>query len=167
MMDTDAYYVNNKTFFVPSDDWYLVGVLNSKSAFDYLRGKCSVLGDESKGRRLEFREQYMEILPIPEAKGASREMVAKLAKEAQRLHQQRRKRVEKFLKDVGLDPAQSSSRNPLEQSWALKPQEFARRVPLASPKLFTAAHDETAALTEKIAKVELEIDERVSALYGL
>jgi hypothetical protein len=34
-------------------------------------------------------------------------------------------------------------------------------------KLFTAARDETAALTEEIGKVEKEIDARVTALYGL
>ena len=33
--------------------------------------------------------------------------------------------------------------------------------------LFTAARDETAALTDAIAKVEREIDARVAALYGL
>jgi len=41
------------------------------------------------------------------------------------------------------------------------------RAPSASPKLFIAAREETAAIAEKISKVEHEIDERVSTLYGL
>jgi hypothetical protein len=43
---------------------------------------------------------------------------------AQRMHGARRKRVEKFLRDLGTSPAASSSRNPLEQPWRLTPDEF-------------------------------------------
>jgi hypothetical protein len=111
---------------------------------------------------------------------------AGLAEAAQRLHGARRKRVEKFLRDLGTSPAESSSRNPLEQPWTLTPADFARRKEIlrfaqndkrgrgndsrrmdAAQKLFTAVRDETAALTEEIAKVEKEIDARVTALYGL
>ena len=94
-------------------------------------------------------------------------MVAGLAREAQRLHGLRRKRVEKFLRDLGTSPAASSSRNPLEQPWALTPDEFTRRARTGSLKQFAAARDETAALTEEIGTVEKEIDARVTALYGL
>ena len=62
---------------------------------------------------------------------------------------------------------QSSRCAPLDQPWALTPQEFTRRAPLAAPKLFTAARDETAALTDQITKVERELDGDVTALYGL
>jgi hypothetical protein len=83
------------------------------------------------------------------------------------LHTQRRKRVEQFLRDLDTSPAQSSSRNPLEQPWLLTPEEFARRAKKASPRLFIDARDETAALTEDIARVEREIDERVAGVYGV
>ena len=72
--------------------------------------------------------------------------------------------------DLGTDPARSSSRNPMEQPWTLTPDDFARRARKHGPpalRLFTAVHDETAALTEQAAKVEREIDERVAGLYGL
>jgi hypothetical protein len=86
---------------------------------------------------------------------------------AQRLHGQRRARVEKFLRDIGLAPAQSTSRNPLEQPWTLTPEEFTRRAPRPDLKKFTPARDETAVLTEQIQTLEREIDQRVAALYGL
>lgn len=133
----------------------------------YLKGTCSVLGDEADGGRLEFRAQYMETLPVPIAPESERAAVAKLAKQAQRLHSQRRVRVEKFLREVGLEPAQSTSRNPLEQPWSLAPEEFIRRAPRPDVKKFTSARDETAALTEQIQTIEREIDQRVAALYGL
>ena len=62
---------------------------------------------------------------------------ARQAREAQRLHGMRRKRVEKFLRDLGTAPDVSSSRNPLEQPWALTPDEFTRRARNGSLKQFT------------------------------
>lgn len=167
VMDAHGYFCNNKVFALSGADWYLLGVLNSASAFDYLKGTCSVLGDEMKGGRLEFRTIYMEKLPIPDAPTNERETVARLARNAQSLHTTRRRCVEQFLYDAGTSPVTSSSRNPLEQPWTINVQEFARRAPRADPEVFRRAHEETAELTERILKLEREIDERVSALYGL
>ena len=114
-----------------------------------------------------MKKPYIEALPIPNASELDRVAVAKLAKEAQRLHGQRRARVEKFLREVGLPAAQSTSRNPLEQPWLLPPGEFTRRAPRPDLKKFTPAREETAALTEQIQTIEREIDARVAALYGL
>jgi hypothetical protein len=166
-IDEDNYYGSNTTYFIARADWYLLGVLNSAASFDYLRGTCAALGDEQDGGRLRFFGQYLETLPIPSAPDSERATIAKLAKEAQRLHGHRRARVERFLCEVGLEPAQSTSRNPLEQPWSLPPEEFTRRAPRPDVKQFTPTRDETAALTEKIQTVEREIDQRVAALYGL
>jgi len=43
----------------------------------------------------------------------------------------------------------------------------ARRARNAPLKLFAKAREETASLTERIEKIEQEIDDRVAALYGL
>lgn len=59
---------NNKAFFIPLDDKFLLGYLNSKLAWFYLKKTCSVLGDPEKGGRLELRTIYMETLPVPKAK---------------------------------------------------------------------------------------------------
>jgi hypothetical protein len=167
VMDTRGYYGSNTTYFIVSEDWYLLGVLNSSSSFEYLKGTCAALGDEEDGGRLRFFGQYLETLPIPDAPTAERNAVAKLAKQAQDLHTKRRRRVERFLTDLGTSPAASSSRNPLEQPWSLSSEEFARRARHAPASLFPQARDETFALTEEIGKVEREIDERVAALYGV
>jgi hypothetical protein len=109
----------------------------------------------------------MLTLPIPDALTTDRELIAKLAQQTQTLHIKRRRRVEKFLRDLGISPAESSSRNPLEQPWSLKPEEFAKRAKHAPLRLFQDARDETAALTEEITRIEREIDERVAELYGV
>jgi hypothetical protein len=66
-----------------------------------------------------------------------------------------------------MEPAESTSRNPLESPWALGEEEFVRRVGRDSLKAFKSAREETMSLTEEAVKVEAEIDERVKALYGL
>ena len=117
----------------------------------------------------------MSRVTIPDAPQCERKAVAKLAEQAQKLHTQRRKRVEKFLRGIGIEPAESTSRNPLEQPWSLTGEEFARRVKAVQTSEFLknsevswkAAREETAVMTEEIGKVEVEVDERVKALYGV
>lgn len=167
-MDEQGLIINNKAFFLPSADWFLLGVLNSSPVWSWITQTLSPL----RGGYWEFRAQYLEQLPIPDASDTDREIVGKLAKQAQALHSQRRARSEQFIRALGLDPADSTSRNPLEQPWYLAPDDYAKRARklhgrAPDLKLYEAARDETAALTEQIAKVEAEIDARVAALYGL
>jgi methylase of polypeptide subunit release factors len=167
VLDTHKLYANDKTFLLPGADWYLLGVLNSRPAFEYLRGTCSVLGDEEKGGRLEFRKVHLQTLPIPDAGPAERAAVARLARLAQKLHRARRRRVEQFLRDAGTSPAAFRKLSLLEQPWRLTPEEFVRRVERPDLVVFAAARRETRTLTRKIDRVEAAIDRRVAALYGL
>jgi type I restriction-modification system DNA methylase subunit len=167
VMDMSANFTNDKTFFLPTDDWCLLGILNSQSAFEYLKSTCSILGDDMKGGRLEFRSIYMKTLPIPDVPQDERKTMARLAEKAQNLHIHRRRRVEQFLGEIGIDPARSTSRNPLEKPWELSKEDFTRRARSASLAVYSSAREETFALTEEIQKVETEIDERVKGLYGL
>ncbi len=167
-MDDVGYYGANTTYFLPVADWFLCGVLNSSPVLKWIELSLA----DIRGGYLRFFGQHMEQLPIPDASPADREIVGNLAKQAQTLHAQRRARSEQFLRALGLDPADSTSRNPLEQPWSLASDDYAKRVRklqgrAADLKLYEAARDETAALTEQIAKVEAEIDARVAALYGL
>jgi hypothetical protein len=166
-MDRKGFYGLNTTYSIALEDWYLLAVLNSSVSNEYLRGTCAALGDEEEGGRLRFFGQYLETLPIPDAPSSERERVAGLAQQTQTLHTLRRQRVEEFLSKCGTSPARSSSRNLLEQPWAINAQEFTRRAPRVDPEVFRRAHEETAELTERILKIEREIDERVAALYGL
>jgi len=77
--DDAGAYPNNKTFFIPVQDRFLLGVLNSAPVWAFLKQTCSVLGDADKGGRLELRAIYMERLPIPRATPADRDAIAELA----------------------------------------------------------------------------------------
>ena len=63
-LDKMGYFSNDKTFFIPLNDFYLLGILNSKLSWLFLKRLCSVLGDPDKKGRLELRDIYLRNLPI-------------------------------------------------------------------------------------------------------
>ncbi len=61
----DGSYYNNKTCFImPSEDFYLLGVLNSKLVWEFLLRTCPVLGDPDKKGRLTQQAVYVTQIPI-------------------------------------------------------------------------------------------------------
>jgi hypothetical protein len=62
--DDSGFYTNDKTFIIPKIDLYLLGILNTKISWLFLKRICSVLGDPDKGGRLELRDIHMKLLPI-------------------------------------------------------------------------------------------------------
>lgn len=162
-MDESGFTLNNKVFFLPTADWFILAVLNSRPAWSWIVETLSPL----RGGYWEFRAQYIENLPIPNASASERAAIGDLARRVQLVHGRRRARVEQFLRDIGVAPETSTSRNPLEQPWLLSATEFAKRAKRQPLKVYEAARDETAALTEQITKAEAEIDAQVGPLYGL
>jgi type I restriction-modification system DNA methylase subunit len=63
-VDYGNYYLNKTCFFAPIDDLYLVGILNSKTIWFFLKRLCSVLGDADKGGRLLQQKIYVETIPV-------------------------------------------------------------------------------------------------------
>ena len=62
-VDIDGHYGSNTTYFIPGDDLYLLGILNSRVANFYFSSKCAKL--EGPGLSyLRFFGQYLEGLPI-------------------------------------------------------------------------------------------------------
>jgi hypothetical protein len=62
--NTIGIYSNDKTFFIPTDNLYLLAILNSNLAWVFLKRLCSVLGDPDKKGRLELRSIHVSQLPI-------------------------------------------------------------------------------------------------------
>jgi len=62
--DTAGLYLTNTVYFIPSDDKYLLGILNSGLIFNYYKHVASVLGDANKGGRLRWFRQDVLKLPI-------------------------------------------------------------------------------------------------------
>src|SRR5258708_701764 len=55
-----GYYSNDKTFFIPTDDLYLLAILNSSTAFLFFRSELSAL----RGGFFEYRAQTLVHTPI-------------------------------------------------------------------------------------------------------
>ncbi len=72
--DTKGVFTNNKAYIIAVDDLYLLGVLNSKLVWEYLKITCS----ELLGKSLELRSIYMNKIPIPNASTTEREAISKL-----------------------------------------------------------------------------------------
>jgi len=167
-VDQNGMYLNNKCFFLPLHDWYILAVLNSSPVWSWMQQTLSPL----RGGFLEFRAQYLETLPIPSASDSDRQEIGALAQRAQALHTERREIVEEFLRASGLPPEKSTSRNPLEQPWNLSEEEYLIRTKKLNGRsgditLYHRVRAATSALTEQIAQVEAVIDNRVATLYGL
>jgi hypothetical protein len=62
-IDDNGYFSNNKTFILPTDNLFILGLLNSKAAFFYFKTFCAELEGE-RDRYLEFRAQYVREFPI-------------------------------------------------------------------------------------------------------
>ncbi|GAK53854.1 Eco57I restriction endonuclease [Candidatus Moduliflexus flocculans] len=63
-LDINGFYPADTTHIIPTSDLYLLGLLNSKLIFNYIKRIASVLGDEEMGGRLRWKKQYMSLLPI-------------------------------------------------------------------------------------------------------
>ncbi|ELY77252.1 Eco57I restriction-modification methylase domain-containing protein [Natrinema gari] len=86
----EPLYVNDKCFFIPSDDQFLVAVLNSTLSSFYLKQTLAKLeGSSGDDVYYEFRSQYMEKFPVvnPNEGDKARQRAAKLANEMKYYHQ--------------------------------------------------------------------------------
>jgi hypothetical protein len=82
-------YLNNKCFFTDCNSRFLLGILNSRLAWELLKLMCSCLGDVNKGGRLELRQQSLARFPMPDGIDRSRhDRMVKLVEQMLALHQQ-------------------------------------------------------------------------------
>lgn len=75
--DNLNYYSNQKTYIIPKDDKYLLGVLNSTLMWLFLKRTCTCLGDPDKRGRLELSAIYIYKVPIRTIDSSNPEDVTK------------------------------------------------------------------------------------------
>ena len=78
-LNTEGEYSSNTAYFIPSNDWVLLGLLNSNVTWFYLRG----ISDAMRGGvwRLRMFTQNIETIPIPDLKGKT---IARLSEDCQK-----------------------------------------------------------------------------------
>jgi hypothetical protein len=62
--DFDGVYIADTCNFIPTEDFYLLGLLNSKLIYYFYKWNSSVLGDPNKGGRLRWKMAYVIHIPI-------------------------------------------------------------------------------------------------------
>jgi TaqI-like C-terminal specificity domain/Eco57I restriction-modification methylase len=72
--DASGSYANNKVFIIPTDELFLLAVLNSQAAWLLLDQICSKLN----GGAFALQSIYLSQLPIPEASSAERTTIERL-----------------------------------------------------------------------------------------
>jgi hypothetical protein len=70
--DTQGLYLANTIYFIPSDDKYLLALLNSRLLFSYYKRIAAVLGDADRGGRLRWFRQDVLKLPIKRIDSSNR-----------------------------------------------------------------------------------------------
>jgi hypothetical protein len=85
IFDSKKHYTNNKCFFIPNGDWFLLGVIGSSTIWFLIKGICTFV----RGEYYELRTIKMETLPIPTPTDTQRSTIAALAETCQTLAEQR------------------------------------------------------------------------------
>jgi len=73
-IDVNEMYIEMTAFVIPTNDLYLLGVLNSTSVKEFF----VEIGAQVRVGYLRFKRQYVEKIPIPNAPDTERETISKL-----------------------------------------------------------------------------------------
>ncbi len=64
-MDTEGMTVVDGAFFIPNEDYFLLGLLNSRIGAYYFKSKCATIGSDESRARLRFKKVYVSEFPVP------------------------------------------------------------------------------------------------------
>lgn len=84
-IDRDGTYLTDGAFFIPLEDYYLLGLLNSSLALDYFRIKCTSIGNPENRGRLRFKKVYVESFPVRKKTEKNKDIQDRIANEAKSL----------------------------------------------------------------------------------
>lgn len=68
---SEPFFLNNKCFMIPMDDMYLLGILNSRAAWFFLKHTASKL----QGGAYAMQSPYVSQVPVPEAESDLRQII--------------------------------------------------------------------------------------------
>jgi hypothetical protein len=177
-LDISGSYCANTAYFVPKADWFLAGLLNSKTLWLLIRSMSPFI----RGGFYRMFTQYIEILPIPEASETQKQTIADLAEKCQRDAEARYKQ-QKNLRDTipSLHPDKQVEKlsTALQNWWQLDfaafqkqiKKEFKLDIPVKErmdwKELLEDGTQEIGRLTLAIVQSERELNAAIYALFGL
>lgn len=174
-----GYFQEATTFFIPSQDRYLLALLNSNVSWFFFTGITTIF----RGGYFRMKNQFLEPLPIPHASSAEKAALDLLTRATQSAAEKRhelQQAITRRIPDLAADPANAKLTAKLKEWWNLP--DFAAfqkevekalkaRIPLQErndwENWITASRAEIHALTAEIARLESEINAKVYALFDL
>src|ERR1035441_1307454 len=185
-MDTEGRYIGNTGYFIPTSDYYLLGVLSSWATWFFISKTSQPL--RLRGDRWQYRlfTQSMEHVPIPDAPEAERQAVASLARSCSSVGQERYQAQVSFQRRLlqAFAVGGAGQLNQKAEAWwnlsliqlgdALKQSFKLPSNPMRNPRAadewepyLQEKRDENARLTRALADAEAELNDRVYRLFGL
>jgi len=175
--DNEAYFSNDKSYFIPNATFDLLAILNSRLAWSFIAS----ISPAVRGGFHEMRVQYLEKVPVPKIAAAERRTLSKLGEQAT-ASAKHRLEIQSTVRHRILDlapPERARLSRKLEQWWTLDFTTFRAEV----KRLFHAEIaikergewetylagqvTEVRKLDAKIAEAEREIDAIVYRLFDL
>ena len=173
------HFVNNKCYFVPATELWLLGYLNSQVFWFCVTAESVAV----RGGFYQMHSQFVERASIPAATEAEKTALASLAREAQSAAEERYRRqeaVRRRIPDLCPPDRPPKLTTKLKEWWTLPDfsafraeakKVFRQDIPLADRSdwedWLAAERAEIARLSAEVAAKEAEIDARVHALFDL
>jgi hypothetical protein len=178
-LDESGSYLETTAFALPSDDYAIVGLLNSTTMWFVFRSLTPL----ASGGYFRMKAQYVGQLPIPEMPESSRQALASQAVMAQKSAQERLKlqvALTRRIPDLCPPERDPKLTNKLKEWWTLPDfatfraevkKVFKADIPLADRSdwedWINRDRAEIARLTAEIAQAEAQIDSIVYDLFDL
>jgi len=184
-MDTGGRYMGNTGYFIPTSDYYLLGILSSWATWFFISKTSQPL--RLRGDRWQYRlfTQSTENIPIPDAPEAERQAIADLARSCSSLAQERyqaqikvqRRLLQAFGESGGVLNQKAGAWWEIELNQlgeALKQSFKLAANPMKNPRTadewepyLAEKRAEQARLTGALQDAEAELNDRVNRLFAL
>nr|MDA3835362.1 hypothetical protein [Spirochaetales bacterium] len=176
--NTNSAYSNDKSYIVPTDDSFVLGLLNSKTYWFLMKALCPFV----RGGYHELRAQYMETLPIPPATAEQQTRIGNLAEKCQELSEQRYSIENNFrrrLPDLCPPECEAKLNNKLKSWWLLDfadlqkqiKSQFKSIIPLSERNdwqdYLEGEKAKVITLNQQIAQHEADLNQEVYRLFDL
>ncbi len=174
IMDLQKTYSNDANFIYPKEDYFLLGILNSKLGWFLISNTCTEI---QNGYQLIY--DYFKNVPIPATVGdTQKELMEELVKSIIGLNRKLKTKANKFLNRLRDNLGLEKPSKKLEAFWQLDFKTFLKELKKKKITLSLTEQDEweayfndyKTALTDlqtQIDRTDREIDAMVYALYGL
>ena len=172
--DSEGYYINAPAVILPTNEKWLLAILNSKLAWFFLKGKCVI----RSGGFLEVKPQYFQQIPIPEIDNEQKHFLEEKVDITIQLHKQITEAITRFQTIIKQDFKIEKWPQKLKGFWKLLFEEFLKNLVIKTSKIsldkkeellkfFEKNSKELKELELKTAQIDSEINDSIFSLYGL